>query len=48
MQDEIINKVAQSKLITFNLEDYYPEGERMVLDIKDWLYEGFIHQNIIY
>ncbi|TDS18746.1 uncharacterized protein DUF2480 [Maribacter caenipelagi] len=42
MQDEIINKVAQSKLITFNLEDYYPEGERMVLDIKDWLYEGFI------
>ncbi|VXB54842.1 DUF2480 family protein [Maribacter litoralis] len=42
MQDEIINKVAQSKLITFNLEDYYPKGERMVLDIKDWLYEGFI------
>ena len=42
MQDEIINKVAQSKLITFNLEDYYPKGERMVLDITDWLYEGFI------
>jgi len=42
MQDEIINKVAQSKLITFNLEDYYPIGERMVLDITDWLYEGFI------
>lgn len=42
MQDEIINRVAQSKLITFNLEDYYPEGQRVVLDIKDWLYEGFI------
>lgn len=42
MEDEILNKVAQSKLITFNLEDYYPKGERMVLDIKDWLYEGFI------
>ncbi|WP_430428453.1 DUF2480 family protein [Maribacter litoralis] len=42
MQEEIINKVAQSKLITFNLEDYYPKGERMVLDITDWLYEGFI------
>ncbi|APA64418.1 MULTISPECIES: DUF2480 family protein [Maribacter] len=42
MEDEIVNKVAQSKLITFNLEDYYPKGERMVLDIKDWLYEGFI------
>lgn len=42
MEKEIINRVAQSKLITFNLEDYYPKGERMVLDIKDWLYEGFI------
>ncbi|MEO9480730.1 MAG: DUF2480 family protein [Maribacter dokdonensis] len=42
MEEEIVNKVAQSKLITFNLEDYYPKGERMVLDIKDWLYEGFI------
>ncbi|MCK0161108.1 DUF2480 family protein [Allomuricauda sp. F6463D] len=39
---EIVNRVAQSKLITFNLEDYYPKGERVVLDIKDWLYEGFI------
>lgn len=42
MEKEIINRVAQSKLITFNLEDYYPKGERKVLDIKDWLYEGFI------
>lgn len=42
MQDEIVNKVAQSKLITFNLEDYYPKGNRMVLDIKEWLFEGFI------
>ena len=39
---EIINRVAQSKLITFNLEDYYPNGERKLLDIKDWLFEGFI------
>jgi len=42
MPDEIINKVAQSKLITFDLEDYYPKGKRIVLDIKDWLFEGFI------
>ena len=42
MQNEIVNKVAQSKLITFNLEDYYPQGNRVVLDIKDWLFEGFI------
>ena len=42
MSEEIINRVAQSKLVTFDLEDYYLEGKRMVLDIKDWLYEGFI------
>ena len=42
MSEEIINRVAQSKLITFDLEDYYPKGERKVLDIIDWLYEGFI------
>ena len=42
MEKEIVNRVAQSKLITFDLEDYYPRGERKVLDIKDWLYEGFI------
>lgn len=42
MAEEIINRVAQSKLITFDLEDYYPDGKRIVLDIKDWLYEGII------
>ena len=39
---DIVNRVAQSKLITIDLEDYYPKGERVVLDIKDWLYEGII------
>lgn len=39
---DIINKVAESKLMTFDLEEYYPEGNRMVLDIEEWLYEGFI------
>jgi len=39
---DIVNRVAQSKLITFDLEDYYPEGKREILDIKDWLHEGFI------
>lgn len=42
MKDEIINRVANSKLITLDLEDYYPEGKRIVFDIKDWLYEGFV------
>ena len=42
MKDDIINRVANSKLITVNLEDYYPEGKRVLFDIKDWLYEGFV------
>lgn len=42
MADEIINRVANSKLATINLEDYYPKGPRMVFDIKDWLFEGFV------
>jgi len=40
--EPIINRVAQSKLITFNLEDYYPQGKRVLFDISDWLYEGII------
>ncbi|RAJ14241.1 DUF2480 family protein [Arenibacter echinorum] len=39
---DIINRVSQSKLVTFNLEDYYSKGNRVVLDIKDWLFEGLI------
>ena len=42
MADEIINRVANSKLITVNLEDYYPKGQRVLFDIKDWLFEGFV------
>ncbi|HKJ48094.1 MAG TPA: DUF2480 family protein [Christiangramia sp.] len=42
MAEEIINRVAGSKLITFNLEDYYPKGQRFLFDISDWLHEGFV------
>ncbi|WP_430410607.1 DUF2480 family protein [Kordia sp.] len=42
MAEEIINRVAQSKLVTFDLEDYYPAGERVLFDISDWLMEGLI------
>lgn len=35
----IVNRVAKSGLITFNLEDYRPAGERAVIDIKDQLYQ---------
>lgn len=42
MAEEIVNRVAQSALVTFDLEDYYPAGERVSLDISQWLYEGIV------
>src|SRR5690606_30260340 len=39
---EIINRVAQSGIISLDLEDYYPEGERVLYDLKDNLFEGLI------
>ncbi|WP_348800233.1 DUF2480 family protein [Flavobacterium adhaerens] len=40
--DEIINKVANSVLEVFDLEDYYPIGIRTQIDISQWLYEGLL------
>lgn len=42
MADEIVNKVAQSSLMVFDLEDYYPQKDRVILDISQWLHGGFI------
>ena len=42
MEKEIINKVANSKLEVFDLEDYFPKEEIIALDISQWLFEGFI------
>ncbi|MEZ4858974.1 MAG: DUF2480 family protein [Flavobacteriaceae bacterium] len=42
MEEEIVNRVANSALVTFDLEDFYPEGKRMALDIAPWLFEGTI------
>ena len=42
MKQEIVNRVANSKLVTIDLEDFYPKGQRMTLDIAPWLMEGII------
>lgn len=39
---EIVNKVANSGLITLNLEDYLPKEEAVVFDLKDHLFMGLI------
>lgn len=46
MAEEIVNRVANSKLVTFDLEDLYPAGERVILDISQWLDEGFILREV--
>jgi hypothetical protein len=40
--DEIINKVANSGLITIDLEEFYPKGDRVLFDIKPLLFHELI------
>ena len=40
--EEIVNKVANSALEVFDLEDYYSKGIRTQIDIAQWLIEGFL------
>ena len=42
MDDIIINKVAQSALETLDLEAFYPTGEIVVFDLKDYLFMELI------
>jgi len=42
MEKEIINRVAKSGIITINLEEFYPQGERLLFDIKEHLFQGLI------
>lgn len=42
MSDEIINRVANSALEVFDLEDYYTKGARVEIDLAQWLWEGFV------
>lgn len=39
---EIVNKVAQSGLVTIDLEDWWTDGERVAFDIAPWLVEGLL------
>ncbi len=42
MNDALINKVANSGLITLDLEKYLPAGEIITFDLKDHLFMGLI------
>lgn len=42
MEKPLINRVANSGLITLNLEDYYPKQEIFEFDLKDYLFQGLL------
>ena len=42
MADTLINRVANSGIITLNLEDHFPEKEIATFDLKDYLFMEMI------
>ncbi len=42
MEKEIVNRVTASTLVSIDLEEFHTPGERVLLDIKDLLFEGII------
>ena len=42
MSEPLINKVAQSGIITLDLEVFFPTEEILPLDIKDFLFRGLL------
>ncbi len=42
MEEVIVNKVAQSALVTVNLEKFYPEGDMAIFDLKEHLFMELI------
>jgi hypothetical protein len=42
MENEIVNRVSNSQLVTFDLEELYTPGERIVFDIKHLLFQELI------
>lgn len=39
---EIINRVASSSIISLNMEEFYPQEERVIFDLKDFLFQQLI------
>lgn len=42
MSKDIVNRVSSSPLITLDLADYIPKGERVQYDLKENLFQGLI------
>ena len=42
MAGELVNRVAESTLVTLDLEEFYPAEEKASFDVKDFLFMGLI------
>lgn len=42
MDKPLVNRVANSGIITLNLEDFFPDKEIVVFDLKDYLFKELI------
>lgn len=42
MEETLVNRVANSRLVTIDLETFYPAGEVVSFDLKDYLFMGLI------
>jgi len=39
---ELINRVASSPLVSLNMEDFYPQEERVLFDVADFMEQGLV------
>jgi hypothetical protein len=42
MEKEIVNRVTSSQLVTFDLEELYTPGERVLFDLKGLLFQELV------
>jgi hypothetical protein len=42
MENEIVNRVSNSQLVTFDLEELFTPGERVLFDVKSLLFQELI------
>ena len=39
---ELINRVAASAIVSLNMEEFYPQEERVQVDLADYLFQGLV------
>lgn len=39
---ELVNRVAASSIVSLNMEEFYPQEERIQFDLADYLFQGLV------